>query len=160
MLPGIAAITFENSGTPSPGNRRMKPQMNKKPISSCFHCIFSIIPAVIRCYFTRQNPKLTTISTCCLIGEANFLVFTVNTARTSPRPSTQLRSPIRVQGQRSRLLTDHSPLSAFAVHPSLPRCAGSPFTAHGSRFTLSCLTKFLILSWRRKRSSICDPFTC
>jgi len=139
MLLGIVATCLENPGTPSSGSRGRTQKMNKKLISSCFYDRFSIIPAVIRCYFRRQNPKLTTKSTSCPAGGVNFPVFTANAARTSPRPSTPLRSSILVRGQGSCLLSDHSRAShrsLFTLHGSRFPLHPSPFTLHVSRFPL------------------------
>jgi len=88
MLLGIAATIFVNCETPSSGSRGRTQKMNKKLISSCYYGRFPLISAVIRCYFRRQNPKLTIKSTCCLVGGANFPVLTANAAGIYTPPFT------------------------------------------------------------------------
>jgi len=115
MLPEIVATTFTYPTNLSPGGRMRSQRMNKKLISSCFHCRFSITPAVIRCYFTRQNPKLITKSTCCLIGGENFPVLTAKYRGNLSAPRTVAGSRFTLHGSR---LTIH-PLLTYEVPYSI-----------------------------------------
>jgi len=148
MLPGIVEKGFGNSGTPSSASRGRSRNMGNKIVSYCYYGRFSITPAVIRCYFRRQNLKLTIKSTCCPAGGVNFPVLTANAARTSPRPSTPIRSSIRAQVDWNTSAVLHSTFcgstvcfaqaslrSLFPLHPSPFTLHSSLLTLHGSRIT-------------------------